>query len=101
MVIDEQVRKKRRMGFEVCVIYCGKYSSIVLKFTVLSFVCVRGTWLVGSSFLEYSGGDWFRGQDIRGASQSYILSQFSRYWRVVNTFDILLKTSITALVLGY
>ena len=27
----------------------------MLKFTVLSFVCVRGTGLVGSSFLEYSG----------------------------------------------
>ena len=43
------------------VIYCSKYGSIVLKFTVL-FVCVRGTYLVGpsrgkDSFLEDWGGD--------------------------------------------
>ena len=51
---DRNLEKERMVDFDisliddlssgldsVSVIYCSKYSSIVLKFTVLSFVCVR------------------------------------------------------------
>ena len=44
----------------------------MLKFTVLSFVCVRVTWLVGSSFLEYSGVIGLLGGKIFGEPANLI-----------------------------